>query len=78
MLSRKKVRNISRRKILLIKFHLLQELTWKPYAMDKFCRAHYANHSEKSCQEFMNLFKEIILPWEFQDEEYGEEEEEEE
>ena len=27
------------------------------YAMDNFCRAHYANHSEKNCAEFMNLFK---------------------
>ena len=32
------------------------------YAMDKFCRAHYANHSEKNCPEFMNLFKAMILP----------------
>jgi hypothetical protein len=32
------------------------------YAMDNFCRAHYASHSEKNCPEFMNLFKEMILP----------------
>ena len=32
------------------------------YAMDNFCRAHYANHSDKKCLEFMNLFKEMILP----------------
>ena len=32
------------------------------YAMDKFCRAHYANHSEKNCPEFNNLFKALILP----------------
>ena len=46
--------------------------------MDKFCHAHYANHSEKICLEFMNLFKAMILPWECLDEEDGEEEEEEE
>ena len=34
------------------------------YAMEKFCRAHYENHSEKSCPEFMNLFKAMILPQE--------------
>ena len=37
------------------------------YTMDNFCRAHYANHSERSCPEFMNLFKAMILPREFQD-----------
>ena len=30
-------------------------------AMDNFCRTHYANHSEKSCPEFINSFKEMIL-----------------
>ena len=34
------------------------------YVMDNFCHAHYTNHSEKSCLEFMNLFKAMILPWE--------------
>ena len=47
------------------------------YVMDNFCRAHYANHSEKSCPEFMNLFKEMILPQECH-KEYEEKEEEEE
>ena len=47
------------------------------YAMDNFCCAHYANHSKKKCQEFMNLFKEMILPWELQEEDEEEEEEEE-
>ena len=46
--------------------------------MDNFCRAHYANHSEKNCPEFMNLFREMILPWECQEEEEEDEEEEEE
>ena len=32
------------------------------YAMDNFCHAHYANHLEKSCPEFMNVFKGMILP----------------
>ena len=45
------------------------------YAMENFCCAHYANHSEKSCPEFMNLFKEMILPWECQEEDEEEEEE---
>ena len=48
------------------------------YAMENFCHAHYANHSEKNCLEFMNLFKAMILPRECQDEEEEEEEEEEE
>ena len=47
------------------------------YAMDKFCHAHYANHSEKSCPEFMNLFKAMILPQECQEEDEEEEEEKE-
>ena len=45
------------------------------YAMDNFCRAHYTNHSEKSYPEFMNLFKEMIIPWECQEEDEEEEEE---
>ena len=45
------------------------------YAMDNFCRAHYANHSEKSFLEFMNLFKEMILPRECHKEDEEEEEE---
>ena len=36
------------------------------YAMDNFCHAHYANHSEKNCPEFINLFKAMILPRECQ------------
>ena len=48
------------------------------YVMDKFCRAHYANHSKKTCPEFMNLFKAMILPRELQEEDEEEEEEEEE
>jgi hypothetical protein len=37
------------------------------YAMDNFCRAHYANHSEKTYPEFINLFKAMILPREYQE-----------
>ena len=48
------------------------------FAMDNFCHAHYANHSEKSCPEFMNLFKAMILPHECHEEDEEEEEEEEE
>jgi hypothetical protein len=48
------------------------------YAMENFFRAHYANHSEKNCPEFMNLFKVMIPPWEIQEDEEEEEEEEEE
>ena len=44
--------------------------------MDKFCCADYANHSEKSCPEFMNLFKAMILPRECHEEDDEEEEEE--
>ena len=39
------------------------------FVMDNFCHAHYANHSNKNCLEFINLFKEMILPWEHQEEE---------
>ena len=42
--------------------------------MDNFCRAHYANQSEKNCPAFMNVFKAMILPWECQEEEEEEEE----
>ena len=34
------------------------------YAMDNFGHAHCANHLEKNCPEFMNLFKAMIIPWE--------------
>ena len=46
--------------------------------MDNFCCAHYANHSEKNCPEFMNLFEAMILPWECQEQDDEEDEEEEE
>ena len=46
--------------------------------MDNFCHAHYTNHLEKTCPEFMNLFKAIILPWEIKKEDEEEETEEEE
>ena len=45
--------------------------------MEKFCRTHYANHSDKTCQEFVNLFKEMVLPHELQEEDEEEEEEQE-
>jgi hypothetical protein len=48
------------------------------YEMDNFCCAHYTNHSEKSCSEFMNLFKVMILPQQCQKKDEEEEEEEEE
>ena len=48
------------------------------YAMEKFCCTHYVNHSKKTCLEFMNLFKAMILPRELQEEDEEEEEEEEE
>ena len=44
------------------------------YAMDNFCHAHYVNHSEKSCPEFMNLLKVVILPQECHKEDKEEEE----
>ena len=46
------------------------------YVMDNVCPAHYENHSDKTCPEFVSLFKAMILPWEFQEEEEEEEEEE--
>ena len=55
---------------------LTSGINLEDYAMDNFCRAHYANHLEKNYPEFMNLFKEMILPWECQEEDEEEEEEE--
>ena len=46
--------------------------------MNNFCRTHYANHSDKTCTKFMNLFKAMIIPWEIQEEDEDEEKEEEE
>ena len=46
------------------------------YATDNFCHVHYANHSEKTCPKFINLFKGIILPQEPQEEDEEEEKEE--
>ena len=48
------------------------------YAMDNFCHAHYLNHLEKTCLEFINLFKAMILLGEPQEEDEEEEKEEEE
>ena len=53
-------------------------INMEDHAMDNFSRAHYVNHSEKNCPEFMNVFKAMILPWECQEEDEEEEEEEEE
>ena len=44
--------------------------------MEKKFRAHYSNHPEKTCPEFINLFKEIVLPRELQEEDEKEEKEE--
>ena len=30
--------------------------------MDNFCRTHHANHSEKTCLEFLNSFLALLLP----------------
>lgn len=51
-------------------------INFEDYEMDNFCCAYYANHSEKNCLEFMNLFKVMILPRECQEEDEEEEEEE--
>ena len=32
------------------------------YALDNFCRTHYAYHSEKNCLEFLKSFYAILLP----------------
>ena len=32
------------------------------YAMDNFCRTHYANNSKKTCPKFINPFKAMLLP----------------
>jgi hypothetical protein len=58
--------------------HPTSGINLEDYAIDNFFRAHYANHSKKTCPEFMNLLKEMILPWELQEEDEEEEKEEEE
>ena len=32
------------------------------YAMDNFCRTHHANHSERTCPEFINSFTVMLTP----------------
>ena len=32
------------------------------YALDIFCRTHYAHHSEKTCPEFLSSFHALLLP----------------
>lgn len=48
------------------------------YAMDNFYYTHYANHSEKTCPEYITSFKEILLPHESlrKDEQEADDEEE--
>ena len=51
------------------------------YVIDNFCRTHSENHLEKTCPEFINSFKALLLPWEHMEkdgkEEDGEEKKEE-
>jgi hypothetical protein len=50
------------------------------YDMNNLCRSHHANHSERTCPEFINSFKEMTLPQglpkEKRDEEEGENDDE--
>ena len=39
----------------------ISRINLEDYVMDNFCRAHYANHLEKTFLELIILFKEIIL-----------------
>ena len=32
------------------------------YAMDNLCRTHHANHSERTCPEFINYFTSMLTP----------------
>lgn len=34
------------------------------YVMDNFCRTHHANHSERTCPEFINSFTTMLTPLE--------------
>ena len=38
-----------------------QGINLEDYALDNFCRTHYANHFEKSCPEFLNSFYSLSL-----------------
>ena len=44
--------------------------------MDNFCHTHYENHLEKTCPEFINSFKAMLLPREPHQEQEEEEKEE--
>ena len=75
---REKRRNLSKNKNASHQIPPTSGINLEDYVMDNFWRAHYTNHSEKSCPKFMNLFKAMILPWECQEEDDEEDEEEEE
>ena len=32
------------------------------YAMENYCRTHHANHSERTCPEFINYFTALLTP----------------
>lgn len=49
---------------------------FKDYAMDNYCRAHNAYHSNKSCREFINMYNSIFSPPTKDKEEDAEKEEE--
>ena len=34
------------------------------YAMENYCRTHHANHSKRTCLEFINSFSEMLTPLE--------------
>ena len=37
-------------------------IDFENYVMDNFCRTHYENHLEKTCPEFINSLKGMLIP----------------
>ena len=51
-------------------------INFETYAMETFYKSHHANHSEKTCREFKNMFKVFVSPSRQENEEDDDEEEE--
>ena len=44
-----------------LSFPLTSGIKLEDYAMENFCRTHHANHSERTCPEFINSFRAMML-----------------
>jgi hypothetical protein len=46
--------------LLIIQIFLLEEIHIEEFSQDHYCQAHEANHSEKNCPTFINMFKVFV------------------